>query len=351
MKLVFVTQVLDADDAVLGFVCRWVAGFAKHCDEVRVLALEVGRTDGLPANVSHRVVGRKGVIGRYLRYRGLVQEAFTDGFDTVLTHMVPRYSVVADGWCRKAGAGHFLWYTHKGVDDRLRKAVAKVDKVFTASDESMRIDTPKKVVTGHGIDVEHFHLGDAPEVPTRLLSVGRLTPAKDPLTILEALAQLRADGRDVCLDWAGGGLASGDVAFADAVKGKIQSLGLEDHVHLHGDVPYVEIGDYYRRATVLVSSSKTGSVDKVVLEAMACGRPVVTCNESFPPIFAELGDVASEMEFEQGDAALLTNRLRGWLDRSQAERDEVGKRLRGLVERDHEVDTLMARLVRDMESA
>ncbi len=223
MKLVFVTQVLDADDAVLGFVIRWIQGLAKHCEQVRVLALEVGSTEGLPDNVDYRVIGRKGRLRRWLRYRGQLNEAFgKDSFDTLLTHMVPRYSVVAAGPVQKHGVGHFLWYTHRGVDSRLKNAVKVVEKVFTAGAESMRIETDKKVVTGHGIDVQHFDPKDAnPVVPARLLSVGRLTPAKDPLTLLAAFSILVSRGHDVHLDWVGAGLAAGDEAFRRTVEEQI----------------------------------------------------------------------------------------------------------------------------------
>jgi len=349
VKLVLVTQVLDAQDAVLGFVCRWVEGLATRCEAVRVIALEVGDTSGLPANVDHRVVGRRGTLRRWLRYRGQLKEAFAEGYDTVLTHMVPRYSVVADGLARRAGAGHFLWYTHKGVDQRLRDAVGVVDKVFTASAESMRVDTPKKVVTGHGIDLAHFSTDAPPPAPPVLLSVGRLTPAKDPLTLLDALARLRADGREVTLDWAGGGLAAGDDDYAGEVRARIEALGLTDAVRLRGAVPYREIPALYAGATLFVSGSRTGSVDKVVLEAMAARRPAVTCNESFPPIFAELGGDADDLVYEPGDVEGLAARLGRLLDRTSAEREALGARLRAIVQRDHEVDTLMGRLVEGME--
>jgi glycosyltransferase involved in cell wall biosynthesis len=349
VKLIFVTQVLDGDDAVLGFVLRWVQGLAASCERVRVIALEVGNTEGLPPNVDFRVVGRRGRLRRLLRYRGQLNEAFGEGFDTLLTHMVPRYSVVAAGLARRAGAGHFLWYTHKGVDGRLRKAVGVVERVFTASAESMRVETPKKVVTGHGIDVAHFRTEAAPETPPRLLSVGRLTPAKDPLTLIEALAQVRAAGHDAHLDWAGGGLAAGDEAFADKVRARIEELGLGQVVHLLGAVPYSRIPALYSRATLFVSGSRTGSVDKVVLEAMAAGRPVVTCNESFPPILAELGDGAAGLLYEPGDVEALAARISALLAKSDRERDELGRRLRAIVTRDHEVDALMARLAKLME--
>lgn len=350
MRLVFVTQVLDADDAILGFVTRWVEGLARATGRVRVLALEVGRAEGLGANVDVREIGRRGHLARWLRYRSYLTEAFDrDGFDTLLTHMVPRYSSVAAGLARRRAVGHFLWYTHKGVDARLRRAVGVVDKVFTASDESMRVATPKKVVTGHGIDLEHFDAsGAAPERPPRLLGVGRLTESKDVLTTVEGLARLVAAGHDVSLDWVGGVRGPGDREYLARVQHRVRELDLRDRVRLQGERPYPEVPADYRRATLLVSTSRTGSVDKVVLEAMACGRPVVTCNESFPPILAELGDDAADLVFPPGDAAALAQRVAALLGRDQASRDALGARLRALVRRDHEVDALMRRLVLEM---
>lgn len=350
MKLVVVTQVLDTGHAVLGFMMRWIQGLGLHCERVRVLALEVGDLEGLPENVDLRVIGRRGRLLRFLRYRRYLGEAFgRDGFDTLLTHMVPRYSTLGAGLARRHGVGHCLWYTHKGVDRRLRRAVEVVDKVFSASRESMRVETDKLVVTGHGIDLDHFDAaGAAPEDPPRLLAVGRLTPAKDALTLVEAMAALRAEGREVSLDWAGGALAPGDEAYAQRVQERIAELELESAVRLHGPVPYSRIPEYYRRATLLLSASRTGSVDKVVLEAMACGRPPVTSGEAYPPLLAALGEEAGALAFPPGDVVALTQKVGALLDRSPAERDALGLKLRSIVRADHEVDALMGRLVREM---
>jgi len=337
VKLLFLTQVLDRRDAVLGFVSRWVCGLSACCERVRVIALEVGDTAGLPASVDWREVGRRGRVGRFLRYRRFLNEALrTDGFDTVLAHMIPRYSLVARGPARRHGARSFLWYTHAGVDRRLRRAVDRVEKVFTASPESLRVDTPKKVVTGHGIDLEHFAGGDSalPEMPPRLLSVGRLTPSKDPLTVE--------------LDRVGAGLVEGDRDYRERVVAGIGEGGVRAVTHLHGAVPYVEIPGWYRRATVVVNASSTGSLDKVCLEAMASRRPVLSCNDGAAELFAELGEVGSALCFPRGDAEALADRCEGVLARPWPERLALGERLRAIVARDHEVDVLMRRLVREM---
>lgn len=351
MRLLFITQVLDRQDAVLGFVPRWIDGLAANVEQVRVIALSIGDLSGLASNVDVRVVGRKGTIRRYLRYRSFLREAFArDGFDTLLAHMIPRYSTVAAGSARRAGARHFLWYTHGAVDERLRKAERVVERIFTASEESLRLETPKKVVTGHGIDIEHFDArGTRPLGAPRLLSVGRMTPSKDPLTLIEALRELVAEGRDVHLDIVGGGLAAGDSDYEKSVRARIEELGLGERIVMHQSIPYLRIPDYFRRAAVCVNSSFTGSVDKVVLEAMACERPVLSCNDSFPRVVASLGEDARQLLFEPRDSRDLARKLRGLLDLDPFALAQLGARLREIVARDHEVDALMARLVRLME--
>ena len=354
MKLLFLTQVVDRRDAVLGFVPRWIEGLAAHTDAVRAVALELGDISGLPSNVDTREIGRKGKLGRYLRYRRVLIEALgEDGFDAVLAHMVPRYALVAERPARRMGAGLFLWYTHAGVDARLRRAVGRVDRVFTASPESLRLEPSNKCVTGHGIDLKHFAQppGARAPGPLRLLSVGRLTPAKDPMVALEALARLRSTGREVELDLVGGGLARGDDGYGQRVLAKIDELGLTRAVRMHGAVPYAEVPALFHSADLLINASHTGSVDKVVLEAMAAGLPFLSCNDSIPHVLRSMGEEAAELGFKASDAGSLTAAAGAMLDRGAPQRRALGERLQGIVAADHEVDTLMERLVNEMRAA
>ena len=354
MQLVFVTQVLDRGDAVLGFVARWVEALSLECEKVRVLALEVGDTSGLPPNVEAVELGRSGRVRRYLRYRRALLGAFDSGFDGLLTHMVPRYSTLGARFARRAKAPHFLWYTHKGVDARLLTAIDAVDGVFTASEESLRVETPKKIVTGHGIDAAHFDRERRPGPPgrVRLLSVGRLTPSKDPLTVIEAVDQLRRDGCDATLTWAGGALGPGDEEYGALVARSIEGRGLEDAVSLRGAVPYPGVPALYQEADIFVNASRTGSVDKVVLEAMAARLPFVTCNESIPPLLK--GTLSSAhidefVSFPAGDADALARRIAKHVDQPQDERNQRAEALHNYVCTVHNVDDLMARLVRHMQ--
>ena len=351
LKVAFLTQVFDRADAVLGFVPRWVEGLARAADGVRVIALEVGRLGELPSNVAVREVGRKGSVRRYLRFRSALREALDQGCDAILAHMVPRYASLAAGPARRRGAKLFLWYTHGTVDQRLRRAERVVRRIFTASPESMRLETPKCMVTGHGIDLEHFDCrASVPDQPARILAVGRLTPAKDPLTIVAALSMLVGQGHDLHLDLVGGALASGDEGYTENLRAAIAQAGLTARVHLHGPVPYTDVPALYARASVCVNASLTGSLDKVVLEGMAAGRIVLSCNDAFPGLVRELGEEGAGLCFQRQGVSQLADRLRAVLQLGREERGALAGKLRAVVARDHEVDALMRRLVGLMDA-
>jgi hypothetical protein len=63
MHLVVLTQVLDRDDAVLGFFHGWCEAFAEHVTRLTVVAQRVGDVQ-LPGNVDVRSLGKERGGGR-----------------------------------------------------------------------------------------------------------------------------------------------------------------------------------------------------------------------------------------------------------------------------------------------
>ncbi|HVQ25168.1 MAG TPA: glycosyltransferase, partial [Planctomycetota bacterium] len=100
-----------------------------------------------------------------------------------------------------------------------------------------------------------------------------------------------------------------------------------------------------RRARVLVDASHTGSIDKVVLEAMASGTVPLTCNEAFAPLFGELAD---RLMYVRSQAGELAHKLTKLLSLSPAEHAALGERVRGLVLEHHDLAALVPRLVAEM---
>jgi glycosyltransferase involved in cell wall biosynthesis len=100
-----------------------------------------------------------------------------------------------------------------------------------------------------------------------VLAAGRLEPAKDFPTLLRAFAQLRSrcPARLVII---------GEGSLRPALERQIRELGLEDYVALPGFAtnPYA----WMKRAHLFVLSSAWEGFPNVLVEAMACGTPVVS---------------------------------------------------------------------------
>jgi glycosyltransferase involved in cell wall biosynthesis len=115
-----------------------------------------------------------------------------------------------------------------------------------------------------------------------LLFVGRLAPNKRVLLLVEALARLREVTPPVHLVLAGD---TSDLyqAEAERCRARAQELGLAERVHLLGHVSDEGLKDVYRAADVLVMPSRHEGFCIPVLEAMACGVPVVAARAGALP--------------------------------------------------------------------
>lgn len=144
---------------------------------------------------------------------------------------------------------------------------------------------------GYVIDTEYFQpgppvrglqqrlgLGEA----TILLFVGRLAPNKRTPLLVEALARMRALNPAVHVVLIG---PSHDVYQAEAEKCRQRAteLGLADRLHILGQVDAECLRDAYRSAAVFVMPSLHEGFCLPVLEAMACGLPVVAARSSALP--------------------------------------------------------------------
>jgi D-inositol-3-phosphate glycosyltransferase len=106
-----------------------------------------------------------------------------------------------------------------------------------------------------------------------LLYVGRFEPLKGIDRLLEAVSHLK-DHQRLRLVLVGG---DGDEApESQFLRQKAINLGIEDKVLFAGRIEQEYLPPYYSSADVLVISSHYESFGLVGLEALACGRPVVS---------------------------------------------------------------------------
>lgn len=104
----------------------------------------------------------------------------------------------------------------------------------------------------------------------RIIFIGALLPYKGIPYLLEAMEMLRDIRGDFCLDIVGDGI------FMEDYKKMTNDKGLTDRVTFHGTKYGIEKLGLLQKSDFMVLPSLYESFGVVLIEAMACGKPVIT---------------------------------------------------------------------------
>ena len=107
-------------------------------------------------------------------------------------------------------------------------------------------------------------------------------------------------------------------------------------------MPFNKILNEYQKSDIFLNMSNTGSLDKVVLEAMACERLVITSNPAYKPV---LKKYASLLTCKR-DASDLREKISALMKLEDKEKVKLGKYLRKIVINAHNIDRLFDRIVK-----
>jgi colanic acid/amylovoran biosynthesis glycosyltransferase len=186
-----------------------------------------------------------------------------------------------------------------------------------------------------GIPTSLFRFEPLPadDRPLRLLCVARFQEKKGLDTLLDACARLRDRGLPFQLR------IFGDGPLRAALAAQIDALSLAGHVHLGQPIPQEAVAAEMRACHAFVMPcrrDRTGDMDgipTVFMEAMASGRPVVSCAVSGVPELVRDGETGLIVPPDDPDAlADAVTRLAA----DGALRARLAPAGRALVERQHD---------------
>lgn len=193
-----------------------------------------------------------------------------------------------------------------------RASAILADSYATQRDIStfLGVATEKISVVHLGVDLERFspqstanrqaalaHIGVNPPY---VLAVGTLEPRKNLETLLQAYAILPSSAPQLVLVGRDGW---GDNPLSKAVE----QLGLRERVHLTGYVTDEFLPSLYSGAELFVYPSLYEGFGLPVLEAMACGVPVITSNvSSLPEVASDAALLVDPQRADQIAAAIQT---------------------------------------------
>ena len=177
----------------------------------------------------------------------------------------------------------------KVLRPRLIEALKRADRIISVSDSLRNLaldlgaDPLKARVVTNGVDAEKYFPADRKEMRLKfkipenakvLITVGGLVERKGFHRVIAILPALRAHYPDLHYLIVGGASAEGD--WGGRLKQLVADLDLEDYVHFLGSMPPEALREPLSAADVFVLSTRNEGWANVLLEAMACGLPVVT---------------------------------------------------------------------------
>ena len=159
----------------------------------------------------------------------------------------------------------------------------------------------------NGVELERFPASSWPAAPNqvtplKVLFTGRLVPIKGLDMLLHAIARLRGSGQAVQLD------VVGDGPMREAWEALRERLGLADCCQFHGALSIDAVARQMQGCHVFCLPSVRESGGAVLLEAMACARPVIALDFGGPGeiVDDEVGALLPLSSPEQVTADIVT---------------------------------------------
>ncbi len=163
-------------------------------------------------------------------------------------------------------------------------AVIAISSKIKVALEKMKVKKPIYVLP-NCIDLKLFYKDRSGAVELRkkynikpeakvLIFVGRLSREKNLIFSLRALAEILKKRKDVIFLLVGSGYQM------DELKKTAANLGVAENVRFTGFIPHDEVAPYYNASDVFIMASLSEIMPLTVLEAAACGLPIVVLDDA-----------------------------------------------------------------------
>ncbi|MCB9802531.1 glycosyltransferase family 4 protein [Candidatus Nomurabacteria bacterium] len=325
MKLLIITQIVDQNDAVLGFFHNWLLKFSKKFEQITVICLQKGECN-LPDNVKVLSLGKEKKVSRlqYLInfYKYLWRER--KNYDTVFVHMNQEYVVLAGLIWRIFGKKIVMWRNHPYGNFMTRLAIFLSNKVLCTSKESFTAKFSKTKIMPVGVDTDFFQKISEKKDENSILFLSRISSYKNAETLINALDILQKKSVNFTASFIGDA-PKNSVGLKKELINKTQSLHLDSKVQWLPGVSNEQTVFIYNQFEIFVNDTTPGSFDKTILEAMSCQTLTLASNPSLRDSLPE------ELFFEHKNAVDLASKIENIFNQSAEHKRELVKKLRKIV--------------------
>lgn len=341
-------QAVDLEDPVSPTTVRWIDALARKpsVEYVTVLALREGRHE-LPANVDVVTIRRSNRLRTSAAFYRQILAALRNRPDCFFVYQGGPYPLMLLPFKYLARIPVVQWKAHPYISRKMAIYARWCDDlVLTSARAAFPMDLDKVRVVGQGVDTEHFKIEPRPR-RADLIAVGRLAPTKRIEEMIRAVvaANLEFDTKYTLNVF--GPTLEGREGYARQMTELVAELGADAWVSIDGPVRQEQLPELLNAHRACLNFT-VGALDKTALEAMACGLPVISTNDSVAEVLPR--DLHPFLISDKDDAELQAAAIHGLLSKPDGEIEQIGVRLRDLVISDHSTDRLFDRILAEIEA-
>jgi glycosyltransferase involved in cell wall biosynthesis len=282
--LLILNFTMDTKHTALSHQYEVVHRLSERFDRITVITGQAP-TKALPVNVFTTVISWRR-NSRFLNSVLLLYEftriCLTKRPNYIFSHMVPIHAAITSPISKILRIRHVLWYAHAALPFSLRFASIFVDQIVSSTPGSCKLKSSKVSLIGQGIDASIFDFRTRNFSDLRVfLHVGRTDFSKRIDLVINTIDVARLTFPGLELRLVGGNLDSLPIAIPHWVKAI-------------SAVPRSALPEIYKGSDVFIHAF-LGSLDKVLVEAVMSGLPVVTENLEFKRNFQIFGDFSTDL--------------------------------------------------------
>ena len=336
VELLFINFKVDSGDSVLGFAPAIIKEFSNEFSSISVLT---GFYSGEKISNNVKVYSTRWVENQNLRnvfkfYYALLKLLVRDRPRICYTHQAAPQAVLAAPILKVIKMKNILWYASVSDSWAIRWANRMIDRLLTSTNRSKPFESAKYHAIGQAIQTKNIKkkILYSKSLNPKFLNVGRLDPSKEIENILSTLKSEITLGSFTFNHFGSSTQNSGsykrelELIFSEEIS--------EGQITFNGGIQYSNLVNKYAEYDIFIHSFN-GSLDKVLVEALAGGLPVVTTNLAYKEIF---GSWAKKID------ASLSEELECFLELSQEQVNKILMTQMQILKSQHSLETFPKRV-------
>ena len=347
LNICFITQKYDESDPYRSNVVEWIRELSlnKKVNNIHIITRKKSSKNRIKKGTISSIDSKSKIKSLILFYIEIFKQLPKKPI--IFIHMGGPYAINLFLFKLFFRLKIYQWWAHPKISHVTRIGFyVTLDKLFTCSENSFPINSKKKIVLGHGINIKRFPLRKGNKSRTNfLVTASRLTSRKNIDKMIYLTKYLNdINNKKVFLKIYGSPLSKYDLKYKNRLIRLINKLKLNKLVEILPAVDHRKLHLIYKDKNIYLNFSNT-AVDKAILEAMSTGIPVLSCNPCLKEII-DNHEFRDLIMFNQNDSIReIANKANIFFKQTEDQYKEYKLKSHNIIKSNHTIKNLMSKIV------